>query len=122
MKRLVQFVVILGISFVGEVLDRLIPLPIPGSIYGMVLLFLLLAARVLPLGSVRETAHLLIKWMPLMFIPALVGVMDAWGELMKILVPVLIASSIVTFLVMGATGWTAQWMLGRKRRGERDRD
>ncbi len=122
MKRLVQFVVILGISFVGEVLDRLIPLPIPGSIYGMVLLFLLLAARVLPLGSVRETAHLLIKWMPLMFIPALVGVMDAWGELMKILVPVLIASSIVTFLVMVATGWTAQWMLGRKRRGERDRD
>ncbi|MDI9506177.1 MAG: CidA/LrgA family protein [Clostridiales bacterium] len=122
MKRLVQFVVILGISFVGEVLDRLIPLPIPGSIYGMVLLFLLLAARVLPLGSVRETAHLLIKWMPLMFIPALVGVMDAWGELMKILVPVLIASSIVTFLVMGATGWTAQWMLGRKRRGERNRD
>jgi holin-like protein len=122
MKRLVQFVVILGISFVGEVLDRLIPLPIPGSIYGMVLLFLLLAARVLPLGSVRETAHLLIKWMPLMFIPALVGVMDAWGELTKIMVPVLIASSIVTFLVMGATGWTAQWMLGRKRRGERDRD
>lgn len=122
MKKLVQFVVILGISFVGEVLDRLIPLPIPGSIYGMVLLFLLLAARVLPLGSVRETAHLLIKWMPLMFIPALVGVMDSWGELTKILVPVLIASSIVTFLVMGATGWTAQWMLGRKRRGERDRD
>lgn len=122
MKKLVQFVVILGISFVGEVLDRLIPLPIPGSIYGMVLLFLLLAARVLPLGSVRETAHLLIKWMPLMFIPALVGVMDAWGELTKIMVPVLIASSIATFLVMGATGWTAQWMLGRKRRGERNRD
>lgn len=122
MKKLVQFVVILGISFAGEVLDRLIPLPIPGSIYGMVLLFLLLAARVLPLGSVRDAAHLLIQWMPLMFIPALVGVMDVWGELTKILVPVLIASSFVTFLVMGATGWTAQWMLGRKRRGERNRD
>ena len=42
MKYLKQFLIILSISLVGELLKYLLPLPIPASIYGMVILFVAL--------------------------------------------------------------------------------
>ena len=72
MKYLKQFGIIIGISFVGEILHRVIPLPVPASIYGIVLLFVLLESKILPIDSVRETGKFLVEIMPVMFIPAAV--------------------------------------------------
>ena len=75
MKYLKQLLIILGISFLGELLKYFLPLPIPASIYGMVILFALLLSGALPLSAVRETGNLLVAVMPVMFIPAGVGLM-----------------------------------------------
>ena len=48
MKWMKQFGIILLVSFVGEVLEKWIPLPIPASIYGIILLFLCLKLRIIP--------------------------------------------------------------------------
>ena len=85
MKYISQFAIIITISFLGEILNRLIPLPIPASIYGMTILFILLTTGLLKLSAVRETGRFLIYVMPIMFIPPTVGLMESWGVMQEFL-------------------------------------
>ena len=116
MKYLKQFGIILSISFLGELLSRVLPLPIPASIYGLVLLLLGLRTGLIPCGAVRETAVFLIEIMPLLFIPAAVGLLESWNVLRPVLVPFLVISVCSTFLVLLASGRVTQAIL-RKRGG-----
>ena len=108
MKYINQFLIILLISFVGEIFKCLLPLPIPASIYGMIILFLGLMTKVIKLESVKETGKFLIEIMPIMFIPAGVGLMTTWGRLQPILLPVSIITAVTIITVMVATGWVSQ--------------
>ena len=119
MKYIKQFMIILAISFIGELLKYLLPLPVPASIYGMVLMFLALLTGVLKLEQVRETGKFLIEIMPLMFIPAGVGLMSSWGTLKPLLFPVAVITVVTIVTVMVASGHTAQFILKKeKKRGE----
>ena len=111
MKYVRQFLIILVISFIGELLRYYIPLKIPASIYGLVLLFAALELRIIKLVSIRETSRFLIEIMPLMFIPAGVGLIDSWGELRPILLPVIVLLLVSTVLVMGVSGQVTQQMM-----------
>lgn len=108
MKYINQFLIILLISFLGEILNCLLPLPIPASIYGMIILFLGLMTKVIKLESVKETGKFLIEIMPIMFIPAGVGLMTTWGGVQPILLPVCIITAVTIITVMVATGWVSQ--------------
>ncbi|MCR4717171.1 MAG: CidA/LrgA family protein [Lachnospiraceae bacterium] len=114
MKYLMQFMIILLISFVGEMLYYLIPLPIPASIYGIVILFLLLEFKIIKLDQVKETAAFLIEIMPIMFVPAAVGLMDSWGVLSKNLLGYIIVIVASTILVMAVSGRVTQFFIRRK--------
>ena len=118
MKYIKQFILILVISFMGEILKYLLPLPIPASIYGMVLLFTGLMTGVIKLESVKETGVFLIEIMPVMFIPAGVGLITSWGTLKTIIVPVSIITVLTTITVMIATGWVSQTII-RKSKGNK---
>ena len=111
MKYLKQLLIILGISFLGELLKYFLPLPIPASIYGMVILFALLLSGALPLSAVRETGNLLVAVMPVMFIPAGVGLMASWDILRPLLLPVGVITVAVLVIVMAVSGLTAQHIL-----------
>ena len=111
MKYLKQLLIILGISFLGELLKYFLPLPIPASIYGMVILFALLLSGALPLSAVRETGNLLVAVMPVMFIPAGVGLMASWDILCPLLLPVGVITVAVLVIVMAVSGLTAQQIL-----------
>lgn len=120
MKYLRQFMIILLVSFVGELLKYVIPLPVPASIYGLVILFILLETGTLKLDAVKETAVFLIEIMPLMFIPAGVGLMESWGDLNSMLVEVVVIILVSTVLVMGVSGKVTELVLKRSanRKGE----
>ena len=79
MKYLRQLLLILLISFIGEILKCLIPLPIPASIYGMVILFACLMTGIIKLEQVKEAGKYLIEIMPVMFIPAAAGIINQWS-------------------------------------------
>ena len=119
MKHLYRFLIIIAISLIGELMSTWIPLPVPGSIYGMVLMFAGLCTKVIPLEKVREEGHFLIDIMPVMFVPAAVGLIDTWGNLRAMLVPVLLCVAVVTFVVMLASGYATQAVirLTEKKRG-----
>lgn len=110
-KYLKQLLVILFFSFIGEVLHFLIPLQIPASIYGLVLLFGALMTGAIKLCHVQETAKFLIEIMPMMFIPAGVGLLESWGVLKPILLPVIVILIVSTILVMGVSGLVTQRMM-----------
>ena len=117
MKYIRQLLIILGISFAGEVLKYILPLPIPAGIYGMAILFIGLMTGLIKLEAVRETGKFLIEIMPLMFIPAGVGLMKSWGDLKPIMLSVAIITVVTSITAMGATGLLSQCVIrsGRKR-------
>ena len=104
MKYLKQFLIIMLVSCIGEILNHFIPLPIPASIYGLVLMLILLISKVLPLDAVKETAEFLINIMPVMFIPAAVGLIAFWEQLQPIVIPVIVITVVSTILVILSTG------------------
>lgn len=119
MRYIKQLSIILTATCAAEIIKYLTPLPIPASIYGLVLMFLLLLTGVVKLPQVRETAEFLIEIMPMMFIPAAVGLLESADALRPILLPVAVIVPVTTVLVMGVTGRTAQFFLKRgKRRHE----
>ncbi len=106
-----EFGTILLVSFVGELLHLLLPLPIPGSIYGLVLMLICLMTGLIRIEQIRRTSAFLIEIMPLMFIPAGVGLLEAWGVLRPVLVPVSVITVVSTILVMVVSGRVTQRIL-----------
>ncbi len=119
MKKLSGFLIILLITLLGELLAAVIALPVPACIYGMVLMFLGLCTGLIPLEAVRGTGKFLIEVMPVMFVPAAVGLLDTWPALQGMLIPCLIALVPVTLLVMAVSGWVTQLVLRLQERGKR---
>lgn len=115
MKYVKQFLIILVISLLGELLRFLLPLPVPASIYGMVLLFAGLMTGVVKLSSVKETGTFLIEIMPVMFIPAGVGLMTSWGKVQELLLPISVITVLTIVTVMVATGWVSQIIIRRSK-------
>lgn len=120
MKYVRQFLIILFISFLGELLKYIIPLSVPASIYGMVLMFLALEFKILKVSDVKETSTFLIEIMPLMFVPAGVGLLDSWEALQPIWVQVIIITLISTVVVMGVSGSVTQWVIRRGKKKARE--
>lgn len=114
MKYIKQFLVIILISFLGEVLKALIPLQIPASIYGLVLMLAALILHILPLEAVKETGKFLIEIMPLMFIPAAVGLTESWNRISPILIELVVITAVSTVLVMLVSGRVTQWIVRRE--------
>jgi len=117
MKYLRQLLIILGITFAGEILNYYLPLPIPASIYGLALMLILLCTGVLKVSSVKETSQFLLDVMPLMFIPAAAGVVKQWGIIKPILIPTVIMITVVTVIVMAVTGIVTQWLININQKG-----
>ena len=108
MKYLKQFTLILVFSFIGEILHKLLPFPIPASIYGITLLFLSLEFKILKLEKVKDSGKFMIEIMPVMFIPSSVGLMDSWGLIKDSFLPYIAIPMVSTVLVMGVSAWITQ--------------
>ena len=119
MKYLKQFLIILVISYAGELLKYVLPLPIPASIYGMVILLVGLLTGLIALDAVKDVGKFSIEIMPVMFIPAGVGLMSSWGTLKPLLLPVSIITVVTIVTVMAATGKVSQWVI---RKGKSDKE
>lgn len=115
MKFLIQFMIIIAFSFLGELLHYILPLPIPASIYGIVLLFVALELKWVKVKDIRETSSFLIAVMPVMFIPAAVGLIDSWKSIGNSWLGYIIVTVLTTFVVMGVSGWITQFVIQRNK-------
>lgn len=108
MKYIYQLFIILVVTFVGELLHYFIPIPVPASIYGLIIMLILLCTKVVKLEHVERTSDFLIEIMPLMFIPAGVGLMKSWGVLKPLIIPVVVITVISLIAVMAVSGRISQ--------------
>lgn len=116
MKYVRQFCIILLVSFMGEVLYELLPFPIPASVYGLVLMLGALMSGILKTNQVKETAAFLVEIMPVMFIPAGVGLMSSWGVLKPVFAPFAVITVLTTVIVMVVTGRVTQVVIRHEER------
>ncbi|HEX2927522.1 MAG TPA: CidA/LrgA family protein [Ruminiclostridium sp.] len=114
MKLLRQFLIVLIICFIGEVLNKVVHIPLPGSIIGMILLFICLITGGIKLEKLDEISRFLMDHLAFFFIPAGVGLLAYVGILRKSLLPLLVICFFTTFIIMIVTGWTIQIIKWRK--------
>ena len=114
MKYVKQLLIIILISFMGELLNYIIPLPIPGSIYGMLLMFILLCSGILKLEQVKKTGKFLLDIMPIMFIPSLAGLVENAETIRTMLLPLLVICIVTTLIVAAVSGLATEQLLKRK--------
>lgn len=115
MKYLKQFAIIIAITFIGEALNQFLPLPIPASIYGLVIMLIALSTKILPLDKVKDVGKMLIQTMPIMFIPAGVGLITAWEKLSPIILPVVVITFVSTLIVMIVSGKLTEAIIKNKK-------
>ena len=108
MKYIKQFGIILFLSFLGEILHEILPLPVPAGIYGIIILFLCLELKVISVSKIKETSRFLIEIMPVMFIPAAVGLMESWQIIQGAWLPYVVITLLSTVIVMAVAGRTVQ--------------
>lgn len=112
MRYVRECVIIFGITLAGELLNLLLPLPIPAGVYGLFLLLALLCSGILKLEQVEATGNFLLDIMPVLFIPASVGLIESYDALRPILVPLVVICMVSTLAVMTVTGKVTELMLG----------
>ena len=104
LKYLHQILLIFLFSFLGELLRSLIPLPIPASIYGMILLFLALYTGIVKLNQVKAAGGFLTSFFPVLFVAPVVSLIDCWDDIKSRILPILLVmflSAILCFFVSG---------------------
>src|ERR1041385_6959286 len=69
-----DFVVILGAELVGETMQRATGIAVPGPVLGLICLLILLIARGGPWGTLGTSARGLLRYFPVLFVPAGAGV------------------------------------------------
>lgn len=115
MKYLNQFLIIMAFTLAGEALQRIVPLPIPASVYGLVLLFAALCLKIVKTEQVKEAGSFLTSLLPLLFISPVAGILSNWSLIRGSLLPVCALVLISTVLIFGLTGRLTQWLLKKGR-------
>ena len=122
MKYLLQFGIIMAVSFAGELFHDFLPLPVPASIYGILILFSLLRFKILHVAQIKETAMFLISIMAFLFLPAAVGLVVAWPVMKSAILQYIAAYVLSLIACMAGTGFAAQFLLSRLQKKENPKE
>lgn len=90
--------------FLGETASYLLDKAIPGSVIGMVFLFMALKFKLIKAEDVRGVAYWLTKNMALFFVPASIGIMSAWHLISAHWLALTVVAVITTILVIIVVG------------------
>lgn len=113
MKLLRQSAILLLIIFIGEVLNRVFKIPIPGSVIGMIILLIGLLTGIVKLSHIEEISNFLLDHLAFFFIPAGVGLLSILGVIKDSWYLILLLSLLTTIIVMAITGLIVQYLKRR---------
>lgn len=122
MRYVKQFCIIAIISFIGEILNMILPFPIPASVYGLVLMLILLMTKAVPLKEVEEVSDWMIQIMPLFFVPPTVALITSFDAVKGQIVPLVVVCFLSTVAVTLVTGWVAQFIIRRKKKEDKQHE
>lgn len=114
MKYISQVLIIVLFTFLGEVLSRVIPFPIPAAIYGIVLMLIALSTGILKAEKVKDVSQFLISIMPVLFVAPAVRILEYWGIIAPDVVAIVIISVVSTFLVFAVSALVVNALMKKK--------
>lgn len=115
-KIVIHMVVLYGFYIIGTWIQQLFDLFIPGSVIGMILLFILLMTGVLKVSWVEKGAQFMISHLALFFIPATAGVMNYFDLFAGKGILLVLIGLVSTLMVMVIAGHVSQWLMGIRER------
>ena len=107
-EYLKQSAIIFGFTLLGEALSRVIPLPIPAAVYGLVLLFLALCLKLVKVEQVSKVSDFLLTVLPILFVSPIVNLIESWGILAPHVIPIALLVLSSTILVFAVAGLVSQ--------------
>ena len=113
MKYLSQFLIILGFTCLGEALQRLVPVPIPASVWGLALLFLALCLKLVTVEQIKDVGAFLISLLPMLFVAPTVGIVEHWALIKPQLLAIVLLLVASTALTFGISGGITQLLSGK---------
>ena len=105
LRVIFQIAILFAFSMIGEVLHNICHIPIPGSIIGLILLLVCLSFKIIPMKVIENGANFLLAFLPLLFIPAMIGIMkypSLFSKSGAILFLIVVISTIITMIAAGA--------------------
>lgn len=111
MRYAKQIFIIFFISMIGEVLNIVLPLPVPAGVYGLLILLAALCSGTVKIGSVQDFGGFLLETMPMMFIQAAVGLLEQYAYIRGMIFPLSAVILLSTVIVMVASGKTAEFVI-----------
>ncbi len=106
-----ELIIIFAVNYAGIIISSIFKLPIPGTIIGMILLFLLLQSKLLKLEKIERAASLLLLNITIFFLPPGVRIMDHIHLLHGDFIKAIVLIVCTTFITMAVTGTIVQWMI-----------
>ena len=106
---------IFGFTLLGEALNRLLPLPIPAAVYGLVLLFAALCLKIIKVEQINKVSDFLLTILPVLFVSPAVNLLESWGILAPHVIPIALLVLSSTVLVFAVAGLVSQLFCGKEK-------
>ena len=119
MKIIYQIGIIFTLCWASEIIEGLLPFSFPARVIGMILLFILLAFRVLKVEHIREKSDFLLSNMAFFFIPAGVSIINYFDVRKGNVGKLLLICFLTTILTFATTAWTIRGVLRLQNRGKK---
>ena len=113
MKYIRQLAIILGVTFAGELVYEILNLPVPASIYGLIIMLILLESGLVKFNAIKDVGQFMLNIMTITYVPSTDRIMTAAKKLKSFLMPILISLFVITIIVMIVTGRVSQFVLER---------
>lgn len=114
MKIIVHIAALYALLLIGNWIQDILSLSIPGSVIGMLLLFFLLKLKIIKFAWIKEGTQLILNHLTLFFIPVTIGFINYLELFTGRGILLLLTALFSTALVMGLSGAISQRLASRK--------
>ena len=119
MSTLIQVGVLMLTMLIGTILKELIPIPVPATIYGMIILFILLKTKIVKISDIEPISSRLLAVLAFLFVPAGVGMINEFASLKGHIAVVIIAIFLSNFATLFVTGHVVQLIQKRGQKNDK---
>lgn len=108
MKVFKQCIIIFGAWFAGEFMNKVLHVPLPGNVLGMLILLVFLLTGVVKFEYIKEVSDFLLDHLAFFFLPAGVGLIASYDKIKDNIAAFILICVITTFIVMFIAGHVVQ--------------
>lgn len=114
MKLLKEMLVFIGLLWVGSIMNTYIPLPIPATVYGMILLFILLSTKKIKVEQIKTSSNAMLNILAFLFVPSGVSLIEHANLLKGNVIAILISLILSLFITVFVTGHVVQYIVKKE--------